>query len=70
MSTTLSPKGEIGVTLQKDESLSETLQFGENYTLLERLRAGSFGTVFVTRHIGSDEDYAVKIIDRTYVTIQ
>lgn len=70
MSTTLSPKGEIGVTLQKDESLSETLRFDENYTVTQRLRAGSFGTVFVTRHIGSDEDYAVKVIDRTYVSFQ
>jgi serine/threonine protein kinase len=70
MSTTSSPKPttEIGVTLQTDESLSETLRFDVQYTVTQRLRSGSYGTVFVTRHIGSDEDYAVKVIDRTYVS--
>lgn len=65
--STMTDKIEIGVTLQSDESLSETLKFEDYYTVTKRLRSGSYGIVFVTRHLSSDQDYAVKVIDRMYV---
>ncbi|KAI2514214.1 serine/threonine kinase [Fragilaria crotonensis] len=51
-----------GVTLQGD--LSEALQFNDFYTIDKRLRSGSYGTVYVTRHKESGEEFAVKVIDR------
>ena len=56
----------IGVTLE-ESGAAEGIEFEDCYTVTKRLRAGSYGTVFVTRHLGSDQDLAVKIIDRTYV---
>ena len=55
-----------GVTLEGD--LSEALQFNDFYTIDKRLRSGSYGTVFVTRHKESGEEFAVKVIDRRYVS--
>ncbi len=55
-----------GVTLQGD--LSEALQFNDLYTIDKRLRSGSYGTVYVTRHKESGEEFAVKVIDRRYVS--
>lgn len=40
-------------------------QFEDLYTNKERLQSGSYGTVFVTRSNVTQEEYAVKIIDRT-----
>lgn len=55
-----------GVTLEGD--LSEALKFKDFYSIEKRLRAGSYGTVFVTRHKESGEEFAVKVIDRQYVS--
>jgi len=55
---------EIGITLRESEPL-EGLVFEDCYTVTKRLRAGSYGTVYVARHLRSDQDLAVKILDRT-----
>ena len=55
-----------GVTLEGD--LSEALEFKDFYTIEKRLRSGSYGTVYVTRHNESGEEFAVKVIDRRYVS--
>jgi serine/threonine protein kinase len=39
--------------------------FETDYRLEQKLRAGSYGTVYTTRHIKSHEEFAVKVIDRT-----
>ena len=38
--------------------------FDETYTVGQKLAKGSFGTVFVTTHKGSHEEFAVKVIDK------
>lgn len=40
-------------------------KFEEEYLLDKRLRSGSYGVVFTTRHKGTKDEYAVKVIDRT-----
>lgn len=55
---------EIGVTL-KQSIKPEELLFEDVYTVTKRLRAGSYGTVYCTRHISSSQELAVKILDRT-----
>ena len=57
-------KTEIGATL-KQSTPPEGLVFEDVYTITKRLRAGSYGTVFCTRHISSSQELAVKILDRT-----
>lgn len=57
------PKTEIGATL-KQSAPPEGLVFEDVYTITKRLRAGSYGTVFCTRHISSSQELAVKILDR------
>ncbi|KAG7370871.1 protein kinase [Nitzschia inconspicua] len=39
--------------------------FETDYKLEEKLRSGSYGTVYTTRHRKSNEEFAVKVIDRT-----
>jgi calcium/calmodulin-dependent protein kinase I len=39
--------------------------FEIDYKLEQKLRSGSYGTVYTTRHIKSHEEFAVKVIDRT-----
>mmetsp|Transcript_19139 Transcript_19139/g.27673 ORF Transcript_19139/g.27673 Transcript_19139/m.27673 type:complete len:733 (+) Transcript_19139:108-2306(+) len=41
------------------------LNFDNLYSLDQRLRSGSFATVFICKHNLTSEEYAVKIIDRT-----
>ena len=41
------------------------LKFDESYKLIKRLRSGSYGTVYTTTHALTNEEYAVKVIDRT-----
>lgn len=53
-----------GVTLG-DENESKIRVFDTDYSLGKELRAGSYGTVYTTRHKITNEEYAVKIIDRT-----
>ena len=57
-------KTEIGASL-KQSTPPEGLVFEDVYTITKRLRAGSYGTVFCTRHISSSQEVAVKILDRT-----
>lgn len=52
-----------GRTLTCDE-LPETLKFQDDYKVLEKLSKGSFGIVYVTQHIPTGEEFAVKVIDR------
>lgn len=61
--TSAAAAAEIGSTLQQ-ENASKFLKFEDSYTLTQRLRSGSYGIVFVTRHLGIEADYAVKVIDR------
>jgi calcium/calmodulin-dependent protein kinase I len=39
--------------------------FETDYKLEEKLRSGSYGTVYTTRHKKSNEEFAVKVIDRS-----
>ncbi len=48
-----------------DENASSLSKFEDNYVLDKRLRSGSYGVVFTTRHIVTNNEYAVKVIDRT-----
>ena len=54
-----------GLTLEGGQG--EALKFAEFYTIEQKLRSGSYGTVYVTKHKNSGEEYAVKVIDRRYV---
>lgn len=40
-------------------------EFEDLYTNVQRIQSGSYGTVYVTKHNLSQNEYAVKIIDRT-----
>lgn len=40
-------------------------KFEDDYTLNEKLRSGSYGVVWTTRHKVTNEEFAVKVIDRT-----
>lgn len=53
----------VGSTLS-DTELQKTLDFKDQYELTQKLRSGSYGTVYVTRHKASGDNYAVKMIDR------
>lgn len=61
--TTMASSTRIGVTLDDNEA-SETMNFSDLYELDQRLRSGSYGTVYVTKHRESGEEFAVKVIDR------
>lgn len=39
------------------------------YTLEKKLQGGSYGTVFVGVHNLSEREYAVKVVNRKYVTL-
>jgi serine/threonine protein kinase len=53
-----------GITLQLLEDGESPYSFEDHYALEDRIAEGSFGQVFVARHIASDRVYAVKIILR------
>ena len=53
-----------GITLE-DEAKSDSRIFQLDYELQEEIQSGSYGTVYVTRHRGNEEKYAVKVIDRS-----
>lgn len=40
-------------------------KFEVDYILDKRLRSGSYGVVYTTRHKGTNDEFAVKVIDRT-----
>jgi serine/threonine protein kinase len=48
-----------------DEGASEELNFADYYDVKQKLAKGSYGTVFVTEHKSSKEEYAVKVIERS-----
>ena len=58
-----------GETLSRFEesagSVGTEVSFENDYVLDNRLRSGSYGVVYTTRHKKTDEEFAVKIIDRT-----
>jgi len=55
----------IGHTLiESSTSNAGNDKFENDYTLHKKLGAGSFGTVYVTKHIQSSEEFAVKTINR------
>ena len=39
--------------------------FEDDYNLVEKVRSGSYGVVWTTKHKVTKEEYAVKVIDRT-----
>ena len=59
------PSESPGITLEGIEIKETTRSFDSDYQLFTRLQAGSYGTVYTTRHKTTDEEYAVKVIDRT-----
>lgn len=62
MPPTQTPKP--GVSLKDPGEIDFT--FDDLYQLEERLRSGSYGTVFTCHHkLNADKQYAVKILDRT-----
>jgi len=52
-----------GCTLKGN--LDTDLDFKDFYNLEKKLRSGSYGTVYSTKHIQSQMEYAVKVIDRS-----
>jgi calcium/calmodulin-dependent protein kinase I len=43
----------------------QVFSFDSDYTLVDRLRSGAYGTVYTTRHNQTHEEFAVKVIDRS-----
>jgi serine/threonine protein kinase len=44
--------------------MAAEIKYSEVYTINQKLRSGSYGTVYVTTHNATGEEYAVKVIDR------
>ena len=44
---------------------STSLKYEDMYEQKDRLASGSFGTVYIAKHRGSEEEYAVKVVDRS-----
>ncbi len=59
------PSETPGVTLDVEEIKETERSFDDDYTLFNRLQSGSYGTVYTTRHKTTNEEYAVKVIDRS-----
>lgn len=53
-----------GVSLEVSDG-STSFQYEELYEQKIRLAAGSFGTVYLAEHRGTNEEYAVKVVDRS-----
>jgi len=53
-----------GLTLA-DANTAKLRDFETDYEVGQSLRSGSFGKVFTTRHKITNEEYAVKVVDRT-----
>lgn len=58
------PSDHCGATLEYDVGKSPYV-FEKDYSLDQKLRSGSYGVVYTTRHQKTHEEYAVKVIDRT-----
>ena len=59
-----SPRHEPGATLVSNESSSE-LRFDDAWSLADKLRSGSYGVVYTTKHKFTQQECAVKVVDRT-----
>ena len=66
------PSERPGVTLEAAGGIKETTTdyctpetFESDYNIYARLQSGSYGTVYTTRHKKTDEEFAVKVIDRS-----
>jgi len=59
------PSENPGETLEAIEIKETDDVFEKDYRIDERLRSGSYGDVYTTHHLKTDEEFAVKIIDRT-----
>lgn len=59
--------GEAFLTSTSGASASSS-SFEEHYELHHKVAEGSFGTVFVTKHKSTGQEYAVKLIDRRKLT--
>ena len=51
-----------GATLAAEDCQKK---FQDDYVLDEKLRSGSYGVVWTTKHKATHEEFAVKVIDRT-----
>jgi serine/threonine protein kinase len=51
-----------GATLEG--ALGLELKFEDLYKIERKLRSGSYGTVYVTKHVLTGDEFAVKVIDR------
>jgi len=60
---TMTDLTEPGCTLKGD--LNADLNFKDFYTLETKLRSGSYGTVYSSKHKQTQKEYAVKVIDRS-----
>jgi len=49
---------------EERSSSTSTFRFADHYTLQHKLSEGSFGTVHVAHHAGTNQDFAVKMIKR------
>eukprot|EP00977_Amphora_coffeiformis_P012883 scaffold3271_cov181-Amphora_coffeaeformis.AAC.10 len=56
--------GVVGISFDPEQG-GETLKFTDFYKVKNKLAKGSYGTVFVTEHMASHADYAVKVIERS-----
>jgi serine/threonine protein kinase len=62
--TGVEPSENPGVTLEGTEIKETDRVFEDDYSIDRRLRSGSYGTVYTTRHKKTNEEFAVKVIDR------
>mmetsp|Transcript_7411 Transcript_7411/g.17934 ORF Transcript_7411/g.17934 Transcript_7411/m.17934 type:complete len:724 (-) Transcript_7411:1547-3718(-) len=59
------PSEKPGVTLEASEIKETDRLFENDYRLEKELQSGSFGVVYTVRHTATNEEFAVKVIDRT-----
>lgn len=57
--------GETLSRFESKESVETEHVFENDYSIDKKLRSGSYGVVYTTRHKNTNEEFAVKIIDRT-----
>jgi len=60
----IEPSEKPGVTLEAAEIEETDQSFDNDYSICDRLRSGSYGVVYTTKHKKTGEEFAVKIIDR------
>jgi len=60
----IEPSEKPGATLEAAEIEETDQSFDNDYSIRDRLRSGSYGVVYTTKHKKTGEEFAVKIIDR------